>query len=168
MAFVNVCVSSLWVSLELCFHDERLLNTTITAITMTSANTTNTNTPTMAPITAPEELLLSSAERVALIVKPSLSVVGGVPEMVVTGVSGVEVVAGVPGVEVVAEVPGVWVVAGVPGVEVVAGVPGVEVVAGVPEVEVVAGVPEVGGASVGTEGAIKITLWAWLIHIAID
>ena len=82
-------------------------------------------------------------ERAALIVKPSLSVVGGVP--------GVEVVAGVPGVEVVAGVPGVEVVAGVPGVEVVAGVPGV-------------GIPEVRGASVGTEGAIKITLWAWLIH----
>ena len=90
-------------------------------------------------------------ERAALIVKPSLSVVGGVP-----------------GVEVVARVTGVEVVAGVPGVEVVAGVPGVEVVAGVPEVEVEAGVPEVRGASVGTEGAIKITLWAWLIHSALQ
>ena len=128
-------------SLKFGLHDEHLLNTAITAITMTSANTTNTNTPTMAPITAPEESLLSSAERVVLIVKkPSLSVVGGVPV--------VEVVAGVP----VAGVPGVA-VAGVPGVEVVAGVPGVELVAGVPGVEVPG--PEVRGASVGTEGAIK-------------
>ena len=107
-------------SLKFGLHDECLLNT---AITMTRS--TNTNAPTAAPIAVPKESLLSSAERVALIVKPSLSVVRGVP-----------------------------------GVEVVAGVPGVEVVVGVSGVEVVAGVPVVRGASVGTEGAIKITLWA--------
>ena len=94
MALPNARLPSL-----LSFHDDRLLNTTITAITMTSTNTTNTNTPTAAPTAAPVLLplamdlsVVTSSVEVSSVVRSSISVEGIVAWVSLEGV----VATGVP------------------------------------------------------------------------